>query len=209
MSLQMFVKQFGHKLLSLRNLKECVNKRTLNNNKLITRSIHKSSVGHSYEGDGKTTVTIVNKDYSGYLLVDAYSSLGFRLSNGLFAFGPIALFPATILQWNIANAQEINEKSLSLFYLLEPRIEVLVIGVGDENVKIDPKLRLFLSNQNINCEILSTKHAVTTYNFLNTDHRVCAGAFIPPSYADIDPDEDPFLMDAKNRFIVSGKSVLE
>jgi len=168
--------------------------------------------GGSYEGDGKTTVTIINKDMAGYLLVDAYARHGFRLSNGLFALGPIALFPSTVLQWDIASVDDIDEKSLSLFTLVEPRLEVLVIGVGEDGLHnqmssdLNRRVRAMLTQKKINCEIMPTKHAVTTYNFMCVDHRVCAGAFIPPFVADADDAVDGFFNpQPNNRFISSHK----
>ncbi|XP_054164628.1 NADH dehydrogenase [ubiquinone] 1 alpha subcomplex assembly factor 3-like [Oppia nitens] len=155
--------------------------------------------GGSYEGDGKTTVTIINKDHLGFLLVDSYSERGFRLSNSLFAYGPIALFPSTVLQWDIESVDDIHEQSLSLFMLIEPRLEALIIGVGDDvpenqtNVDLQRRLRSILLKMKINCEIMPTKHAIPTYNFMCADHRVCAGAFIPPLNPEIDNQEDTFL----------------
>lgn len=170
------------------------------------------SGGGSYDGDGKTTVTIVNKDVTGYLLVDSYSSTGFRLSNQLFAYGPIALFPSTVLQWDVKDVEDITEKSLSLFTILEPRLELLVIGVGDDedskaSTAVNRRIRSILMQKKINCEILPTKHAVSTYNYLCVDHRVCAGAFIPPLKPDIDKGQDPFLMGRNTRFISQTGSV--
>jgi NADH dehydrogenase [ubiquinone] 1 alpha subcomplex assembly factor 3 len=47
-------------------------------------------------------VTILNKEYSSGLLVDAYSPLGFKLNTGMRVIGPCAIFPKTILRWNVS-----------------------------------------------------------------------------------------------------------
>lgn len=47
----------------------------------------------AYEGDGKTTVTVLNKDIDSGLMVDTYSQYGFRLNNDLVVMGPMAIFP--------------------------------------------------------------------------------------------------------------------
>ncbi|KAH7983292.1 hypothetical protein HPB52_010622 [Rhipicephalus sanguineus] len=90
----------------------------------------------SYEGDGKTTVSVLNKDRGDRLLVDSYSRAGFRMNNGLFIFGPIALFPKSVLQWKVKTPYDITEEAFSLFTLLEPKIDVLqkYFDSGDYNM---------------------------------------------------------------------------
>lgn len=46
----------------------------------------------AYEGDGKTTVTVLNKEVESGLMIDTYSQYGFRLNNDLVVMGPIAIF---------------------------------------------------------------------------------------------------------------------
>jgi NADH dehydrogenase [ubiquinone] 1 alpha subcomplex assembly factor 3 len=36
--------------------------------------------------------------------------------------GPMAIFPRTVLSWNVGSVDDINEDSLSLFCMLEPKI---------------------------------------------------------------------------------------
>ena len=36
--------------------------------------------------------------------------------------GPMAIFPRTVLSWNVGNVQAVNEDSLLLFCLIEPKI---------------------------------------------------------------------------------------
>lgn len=71
--------------------------------------------------------------------------------------GPIVIFPKTIYSWNIEDHKEINEKSLSIFKHLEPKIDILVIGTGDNYSKIDPEIPKWLIRNKINnFEILKT-----------------------------------------------------
>lgn len=78
--------------------------------------------------EGKTVVQFVNRKVPGVLYLLSYSQLGFRLSNDLFAVGPIALFPRFVMQWNVKDYKSINEDSLALFYLMVPKVDILVIG---------------------------------------------------------------------------------
>lgn len=48
--------------------------------------------------------------------------VGFRLNNGMYVLGPMAIFPRTVLSWNVGNVHAVNEDSLTLFCLLEPKI---------------------------------------------------------------------------------------
>lgn len=57
------------------------------------------------------------------------------------------------------NANDINEDSLSLFYALEPKIDVLVLGIGEETVtpEFRKTIMAFIQKYKINTEILSTE----------------------------------------------------
>lgn len=87
------------------------------------------------------------------------------------------------MSWNISNCEEINEKTLSLFCVLEPKIDVLVIGSGDAKITsaFSKNIIGFMKKYNINVEVLPTEQACTTFNFLNGEGRVVAAAMIPPS----------------------------
>lgn len=47
----------------------------------------------AYDGDGKTSVSVLNKEEDGALMINAYSQIGFRLNNGMFVVGPMVIFP--------------------------------------------------------------------------------------------------------------------
>lgn len=140
----------------------------------------------------KTTVTILNQENEQGIFIDSYSNMGFLLSSGIRVFGPCAIFPRSVLHWNVRSVQDVNEDSLSLFTMLEPKIDILVLGVGErENMKkIDAKIMRHLRASKINVELLPTDQALATFNFLNAEKRYVAGAFIPPSYIDNLDDDD-------------------
>ncbi|XP_037800710.1 NADH dehydrogenase [ubiquinone] 1 alpha subcomplex assembly factor 3-like [Penaeus monodon] len=130
--------------------------------------------------EDKTTATILNQEADSGLMVDAYSQVGFRLNNGMKVLGPIAIFPRSVLSWKVKSVEDINEDSLSLFHMLVPKIDLLVIGVGDKGNKVDPHIVHYMKNKGITLEILPTETACTTFNFLNQERRYVAGAFLPP-----------------------------
>lgn len=88
--------------------------------------------------------------------------MGFRLNNKIKVLGPMAIFPRSVLSWNVCTVDDINEDSLSLFWVLEPKIEILVIGVGEEQVT--PALANAISTitrkHKINTEILPTEQVI-------------------------------------------------
>ncbi|XP_018010594.1 uncharacterized protein LOC108667988 [Hyalella azteca] len=130
--------------------------------------------------EDRTIVTFLNREESAPLMVNSYSQRGFRLNNGLAVVGAIALFPKSLLSWNVTSAAKINRESLSLFYMLAPKIDLLVLGVGDRGSKFDLSLLPFMSKKGISLEVLPTEKAVSTYNFLVEEGRCVAGAFVPP-----------------------------
>ena len=97
----------------------------------------------------------------GELVFNLWSfQMGFRLNNKLSVLGPMAIFPRTVFSWNINTVQDINEESLSLFFALEPKLDLLVLGIGDEYLTPTDTTRLLrlVRKHKINCEILPTEH---------------------------------------------------
>ncbi|KTF85235.1 hypothetical protein cypCar_00037944 [Cyprinus carpio] len=69
----------------------------------------------------RTTVTLLQKEAAGGAVIYSYSPRGFNIS-GNKVLGPCAVLPPAVLQWNVGHHTDITVESLSLFYLLEPRI---------------------------------------------------------------------------------------
>lgn len=92
-------------------------------------------------------------------------------------------FYRSVLSWNIKDLNDINEATLSLFFVLEPKLDILVIGIGDKVDNYDFYKNLIPLSRKIKTafEILPTEHACTTFNFLNAEGRNVAGALIPPT----------------------------
>lgn len=148
------------------------------------RSLHSSNVVRNtktYEHDGKTTITILNSEKDAPLMVDSYSQRGFKLNNGMRVLGPMAIFPKTVLGWDVGSSKDISPAALALFAILEPKPDILVIGVGDQGQGVPRETIQFLRMRKINMEILATDHACTTFNFLNVEGRRVAAVLIPPT----------------------------
>ncbi|XP_030246634.1 NADH dehydrogenase [ubiquinone] 1 alpha subcomplex assembly factor 3 [Drosophila navojoa] len=136
----------------------------------------------AYDYDGKTKVSIFNTETDMGLMITSYSQYGFRLNNNMVLIGPITVFPRSVLSWNVNSFEDITEESLSLFPTLEPKIDVLIIGIGDQSptASLTKRIIKYMKKYNINVEILRTEQACATFNFLNAEGRMAACALIPP-----------------------------
>ncbi|XP_310380.3 NADH dehydrogenase [ubiquinone] 1 alpha subcomplex assembly factor 3 [Anopheles gambiae] len=145
----------------------------------------------TYESDGKTSVTILNKEADAGLMINSYSQFGFRLNNDMVVIGPMAIFSRTVLSWNVESHEDINDESLSLFCAIEPKIDVLVVGIGDHTITptFSKKIIDFMKRYKINVEVLGTEQACSTFNFLNAENRVVAAALIPPMTMRVNEDD--------------------
>lgn len=114
-------------------------------------------------------------------MIKSYSKFGFRLNSDVFALGPIAILPTSMFAWTVATHHDINISSLSLFWLMEPQVDILVIGTGDEREAIDPEIRAYLTSKHISTEVQDTRQACATYNYLAYEQRNVGAALIPPT----------------------------
>lgn len=190
---------------SLRLLPHVV-QRTPTGNVLPASSLQKRSISQSiprfdnYEGDGRTTVTILDKELEKYLVVESCNEKGFFLSNESYVFGPIILFPNIILevcilsaslfrlngylllQWKVKTIHDITCESLTVFKVHEPKLDLVIVGIGDPRLWSASEmlnLKKEVKKSGLNVELLPTRHAVATYNFMVNDYRCVAGAFLP------------------------------
>lgn len=145
--------------------------------RITIRNLNSDSA--AYDGDGKTTVKVLGQEDEHLHIVATYSARGFRLANNLFITGSILLFPTQVFSWNVKRGIDINMESLLVFDLIVPKIKMLVIGYGQLGESYDPKIVSELRRKGISCELLPTKHAVTTFNYLVHDSVHVAGAFVP------------------------------
>ncbi|KAF5396076.1 NADH dehydrogenase [ubiquinone] 1 alpha subcomplex assembly factor 3 [Paragonimus heterotremus] len=172
----------------------------LNNTKPVFHRLNLStSIGEfgSFEIPAKETKSveadIMNYGSSG-IYFSAYNQNGFLLNNGVRIIGPCAAFPRNAFCWNVKDINDVNEDSLSLFFILEPRLDVLVIGKGETNVQVNSALIFDVCRKHklsvevlptLSVEVLPTQVSVGTFNFLNSEGRYVAAALIPPRRMDV------------------------
>lgn len=147
-------------------------------------------------GDYKQTdIKMLSQEEGEKIYILRYGVTGFKLQSGLRILGPMAVFPRSILHWNIQDCNDINEESLSLFTLLYPKPDILVLGIGDPGTKLSPDVFKYLRSKRLNVEILPTDMACATFNFLNSEHRYVVGGMIPPAEMLSDFDQSFMSMD--------------
>ncbi|KAM4613302.1 NADH dehydrogenase [ubiquinone] 1 alpha subcomplex assembly factor 3 [Polymixia lowei] len=127
----------------------------------------------------RTTVSVMQKEPGSGVMIHSYSPRGFNI-DGNKVLGPCAVLPPAILQWNVGSYEDITEESVSLFHMLEPRIEILVLGTGARSERINPKVLALLKSKGISVEVQDTPNACATFNFLTSERRVTAAGLIPP-----------------------------
>lgn len=96
-----------------------------------------------------------------------------------------------MFSWAVDSPDNITEESLSLFPLIEPKLDIIVIGVGNRtrDLRFQKQLFPFAKKHRLNIEILPTNQACSTFNFLSSEGRYVAGAFIPPQTVDKTDDD--------------------
>jgi len=131
----------------------------------------------------KTKLTIINDQKDGGRVhlpyIYKYSKVGFTIGRNK-AIGSVALFPGGILSWKVASYHQITPESLAVFPLIEPKLEILILGVGDKVVQVHKSVWDFAKANRIALEVMDTPNACATYNFLTEEGRRTAAALIPP-----------------------------
>uniref|UniRef100_A0A8C2SKE3 NADH dehydrogenase [ubiquinone] 1 alpha subcomplex assembly factor 3 n=1 Tax=Capra hircus TaxID=9925 RepID=A0A8C2SKE3_CAPHI len=124
----------------------------------------------------RTRISLLQRESPLAMYIDSYSSRGFVV-NGNRVFGPCALLPQSVVQWNVGSYQDITEESFSLFWMLEPRIEIVVV---DRTERLQPHVLRAMRQRGIAVEVQDTPNACATFNFLCHEGRVTGAALIPP-----------------------------
>lgn len=90
--------------------------------------------------------------------------------------------------------------------LLDPKIDILILGVGDIDVtpSLSKQILQFMKKYKINIEVLKTEQACSTFNFLNAENRMVAALLIPPLHLRINEDDLMRRTDRGNYFKIEG-----
>ncbi|ODV64451.1 uncharacterized protein ASCRUDRAFT_23663, partial [Ascoidea rubescens DSM 1968] len=73
-----------------------------------------------------------------------------------------------------------NEKSLSIFRLIHPKPDLLVIGLGKKTRMLDQSNKNFFKELGIQLEVTSTLNACKNFDILSTERKDQIGALLLP-----------------------------
>ncbi|KAJ2831471.1 hypothetical protein GGI24_001565 [Coemansia furcata] len=118
-------------------------------------------------------------------------STGFRLSNGITAYGPLLLVnneaftlkippPTPDAAGVVTNPlQLLDPMALKVLDIVTPKPELLVVGGGANISPLSPAAREYLTSIGLNVELASTRHASSTFNTLSEEGRNAALLVLP------------------------------
>ncbi len=112
-------------------------------------------------------------------MVEGCTDRGFVL-NGVEAEGSVLVLPRSFLLWKPRTYSEITVESLSLLPLVDPPLEFLIIGCGEENHPPAPELVAYFREHGISVEQMNTASAIGLFNILSAEDRLAAAALIFP-----------------------------
>jgi uncharacterized protein len=78
---------------------------------------------------------------------------------------PDRLFP----EWSVKTTKDIKENSFDAIESLD--IEIILLGTGNKQEHLEPKLLEYFSKKNIAIESMSNQSACRTYNILANEER--------------------------------------
>ena len=91
----------------------------------------------------------------------------------------VILLPHSFLLWNAKTFEDINEKSLFLFPLMFPALEVLYVGCGEvQPDQLPIELTRLFRSKGIVLEATSTSNAASMFNVLNAEGRNVGAALL-------------------------------
>ncbi|KAJ4727346.1 NADH dehydrogenase [ubiquinone] 1 alpha subcomplex assembly factor 3-like [Melia azedarach] len=112
------------------------------------------------------------------LRFQGYTDTGFTV-NGVQYEGSLLCVGNLLMSWSPKNFSEITPNSLSIFQLVRPIPEILILGCGRYTIPIDPELRRFIRSTGMKLEAIDSRNAASTYNILNEEGRIVAAGLLP------------------------------
>lgn len=146
-----------------------------------TRLAPTKSVGRR-PGEGGYGVDLMDSAGSStdrpWVRVQSYSPRGFRVS-GVLMEGSVVLLPHAAFLWSPRRMDEVTHESLAFIPLLDPPIDVVLIGCGRRQQELPSALRLWLAERRVGVEAHTSANACATFNFLNQEGRRVLAALLP------------------------------
>ena len=101
------------------------------------------------------------------------------LVNNIIMHGSVLLLPTFMTLWKPKIMDDINEDSLELLTIMDPSIDLLVLGTGNETHQCPKHIETYLEKHNIFVHVSNSKDAAATFHYLNNnEHRAIAAAIL-------------------------------
>ncbi|CAK0784264.1 hypothetical protein CVIRNUC_007468 [Coccomyxa viridis] len=110
--------------------------------------------------------------------IEGYTAEGFTV-NSTDVQGAVLCLSNLVLHWNVRNLSEVTVDSLAVLDVIKPKPDIVVIGCGENIQRLPDALTRGLAAKGIAVEVASTPNAIATFNVLNEEGRVTAGALLP------------------------------
>ncbi|KAK3157204.1 hypothetical protein QOZ80_2AG0117550 [Eleusine coracana subsp. coracana] len=112
------------------------------------------------------------------LRFQSYDDTGFKINNVKYE-GSLLIVENKIMTWVPKTFAEISAESLSIFKVVHPIPEILILGCGRHIQQVSPELRKFIRSTGMKLEAVDSRNAASTYNILNEEGRPVAAAVLP------------------------------
>ncbi|XP_057450821.1 uncharacterized protein LOC130742738 [Lotus japonicus] len=123
-------------------------------------------------------INVIDKLPDDQLRFQGYSDTGFTVNRVEYE-GSLLCVGNLLLSWKPNKFSEITADSLSLFQIVRPIPEILILGCGRNIQPVDPELRKFIRSTGMKLEAVDSRNAASTYNILNEEGRIVAAALLP------------------------------
>jgi len=122
-------------------------------------------------------IEIREAHYPGRAPIDAYGAGGFRFAD-MSHRGSILCLPSGVYGWDVRDPEEITEAALRPVLADAGGIEVLLVGMGMDFLRMPKDMQALLRESGIVTDSMNTGSAVRTFNVLLAEDRAVAAALI-------------------------------
>lgn len=109
--------------------------------------------------------------------IDGYGNGGFRFAN-MSHRGSLLCLPSGMHAWPVSRPADISLENLAPVFAAIDKIDVLLVGLGNEIAGFDKSIRQALRERQVIVEAIATGGAVRTYNILLGENRAVGAALI-------------------------------
>lgn len=123
-------------------------------------------------------INLIDQVPDDQLRFQRYTETGFTV-NGVEYEGSLLIVDKLLMSWSPKRFSDITPESLSVFRLLRPVPEILLLGCGRYIEPVNPELRRFIHSTGMKFEAVDSRNAASTFNILNEEGRLVAAALLP------------------------------